>query len=422
MTSFRPRHLELHLSEFLSSFPVTYVNGPRQAGKSTMCQNYIHQIGVPASSYMTLDDSTLLAAAQQTPQAFITGQQNGLRVVDEVQRAPEVFRALKVFVDDLRRKKGGEANGLFLLTGSANVMALPGLADALVGRMAIATLYPFSLSEALGGRGEFVINLLQGKVSPPSVLPVFDITAAIQYATFPSISGKSPKDQNHFFSHGYIRTLVERELRELAEIERLPALQALLHLLAQYIGQPINITDLARRLNLQRPTLTRYLSLLDAVFVRLTVPAWHRKIRRAGTKAPKAYLIDTCMAASLLGRSLEDLLSHDNPMRGPVVENWVATELTKLISHHLIPARLYHYRPRTGRGEVDFIIQHDNGQIAAVEVKAGEHVSTEDFQGLKELQKETGADFMGGVVLYGGNQIVSFGRNLWAVPLIHLSA
>ena len=403
------RQIKNNLLEALTLSPVVFLNGPRQAGKSTLVQKIAND-NFPAE-YVTFDSVTQMAAAVNAPEHFLK-ERKGTLIIDEVQLVPDIFRVLKIVVDELRQKQGGKATGKFLLTGSANIMALPKLSDPLVGRMRILTLYPFSCSEVLGGTGCFIDRLFDTDFQRDD--GKHKLTELIRLATFPEISGAHSQERSSWFD-SYITTILQRDVRTLAEIEKLSVLPNLLRILASRSGGLVNDADIARSAGLNHITARNYKTLLKMLFLTFDVAPWYRNIGKRLVKSPRGYVTDTLLLCHLLQYELENLEKNRPELFGHVLENFVAAELIKLISASNNNLNIFHFRTSDNK-EVDFVLEKPNGQLAAIEVKSRDHVNAPDFIGLKVLQQLTGNDFICGIVLYRGREVVPFGKNLWAVP------
>ena len=410
-----PRYITPKLLGALRISPVVFLNGARQSGKSTLVQNLIassEKAETFPSTYISLDRAVQMAAAVAAPEAFLTAQKDGL-IIDEVQMVPELFRALKVVVDELRLNDKEHANGKYLLTGSANILALPKLSDPLVGRMTVLTLYPFSTAEASEGKGNGLEKLLAMDFSGMADRGI-SLLQVIQLGTFFEIVDVVAKECSIWFNR-YLTTRLQRDVRQLAELDKISILPNLLRVLAVRAGGLINDSDISREVGLNSVTGKFYRSILKMMFLSFDVQPWHRNIGKRLVKAPKGYLIDTLLLCHMLDLNLEDMYQNKPDLFGYVVENFVATELTKLLSFGNIRAQLLHFRTSDGK-EVDFILERPDGSVFAIEIKRAESVSMHDFKGIQTLADLTGKDFSGGVVLYAGKDVVPFGKNLWAVP------
>ena len=407
------RQLKNKLLNALGANAVVYLNGSRQVGKSTLVQK-LAKTEFPAE-YVTFDSTTQMIAASNAPEAYLKARKGSL-IIDEVQLVPEVFRALKIVVDELRQTHDFNLKGRFLLTGSANIMALPQLSDALVGRMSVLTLYPFSSAEVISGAGDFLNCLFKQEFTLDN--EAHKLLDIISKATYPEISGVSTKKRMSWLD-SYLTTILQRDVRALAEIAKLSILPNLLRIIAARAGGLINDADIARDAGLNAVTNRNYKTLLRMLFLSFEVDPWHRNIGKRLVKAKKGYITDTLLLCHLLQYELGDLEVNRPEIFGHVLENFVGTELLKLISIHESAVSLYHFRTSDGK-EVDFVLEKPNGALAGIEVKARDNVEIADFKGLKELQSHIGDDFICGIVLYRGKDVVPFGERLWAVPIANL--
>lgn len=408
------RKLSKNVLFALEQAPVVFVNGPRQAGKSTLVQMCAEK-DCPAD-YITFDNITQMAAAAFSPHSFLAERERPV-ILDEVQMVPEIFRALKIVVDELRLKDGKPRNGRFLLTGSANIMALPKLSDPLVGRMSIKTLYPFSACEILGGRGDFLDGLFSCDLSKSQKAQA-SVNDALRLATFPEISGKKARERTEWFD-GYLTTILQRDVRMISGLEKIALLPTLLRALATRTGSLLNDADIARSVALNAVTSKNYRGILQAMFLTFDIPPWYRNIGKRLVKSSKGYFVDTLLLCHLLDWRLEDLRERKPDLYGHVIENFVATELIKILSFSDSRAQLLHFRTGDGK-EVDFVLERPDGTLAAIEVKTSDTVIASDFRGLKVLQGVAPNDFKCGIVLYAGKDVVTFGDRLFAVPLDRL--
>ncbi len=405
------RKLATSILDALQAFPVVYVNGPRQAGKSTLVQS-LAQNDWPAE-YVTFDEATMMGAAEANPESFLRAYQDRL-ILDEVQMAPALFRALKLLADEARRADKARANGRYLLTGSANIMALPKLSDALVGRMSVLTLLPLSALEIAKGAGGFLPSLMSNSFKPATVRRKHALVDVIRRATFPEITNDDD-DRGRWFE-SYITTILQRDVRQIADIAKLGVLPNLLKVLAGRAGGLINDADISRAIGQNSVTAKNYRILLQMMFLTFDVKPWYRSTGKRLVKSPKGYLMDTALLCHLEQIDLAKSERQDPHIFGHVFENFVATELLKQLTSSEEKAELYHFRTSDGK-EVDFVLERRDGRLAAIEVKGRDAVSVADFKGLKELSSLIGDDFICGIVLYRGNKIVPFEENMWAVPV-----
>ncbi len=411
--TYLPRHLAPSVREALDDFPCVFINGPRQSGKTTLARMIWPDV---RASYVNFDDAAALAIASASPESFLSGFEGKL-ILDEIQLAPELYRALKSSIDTGRAQLKGKLSGLYILTGSTNILALPKLSDALVGRMIIKTLYPLSAAEIHKSKDGFIARLKAGDFKAGSV-PKYDVVGAIQKATFPEIREARPAARADWF-RSYISTLIQRDVQHIMDIEKTTLLPQLLRLMATRVGGILNEADLARSVKENAVTTKRYRTILDLLFLTVTVPPWFRNAGKRLVKSPKTYLIDTNMACHMLGRDLEDIEKSDPNLFGHLLENFVATELLKQISQPLHQSDLHHFRTGEGK-EVDFVVEFPDGKVVGIEVKSADVVTKQDCAGLLELQDIAGKDFAQGCILYRGKQILKIADKIWAIPMSEL--
>ncbi len=400
------RRAEAQVAEALTDTRVVSINGARQVGKSTLAKLAAAAAVQPA--IRLLDDPATLRAARDDPAGFV--EHDGLMVIDEIQLAPELFRAIKVVVDSDPRP------GRFLLTASARILALRDLPDALPGRMEIFELWPFSQGEIDGGPDRFVdAAFAHGPALEfRSELNRRDYLDRVVRGGYPEAVRRPPRRRVAFFD-SYLSTLIERDVSELALIERRGELRRLLALLAGRSGGLLVPAVLAARSGIPRTTLTRYLELLAAVFLIKEVPAWSAGSTQRAIGTPKLAYVDSGVACHLLGQDAVRL-GEPGGAAGPMVENFVLAELARQLSWNEQRARLHHYRTRDGV-EVDAVLETADGRIVGVEVKAGATIRTEDLAGLRHLASRVGSRFVAGYVLYTGRQTLPFGDRLRAMPI-----
>ncbi len=408
----KKRQLVKKLKQSLEVSPIVYLNGMRQSGKSTLVLSLIESGQIDAE-YITFDNPTQMYAAASAPDAFLRAMKKSV-VIDEVQLVPEIFRVLKTLVDDMRFENKGKVSGKYLLTGSANIMGLPKMSDPLVGRMVPITLYPFSGSEIIGSEGKFIDNLFEKKFQKNREMDI-DILDVMRKATFPEISGQH-YDTREIWFNGYLTTLLQRDVRALAQLEKIAIIPQLFKVLASRVGNLINESEIGRELQLNSVTTKTYRNILKLMFLVFDIEPWSRNLGKRLVKSPKGYIGDTLLMCHLLGIHLETLPVVDSKLFGHVLENFVATELKKLLSFSDKRLDLYHFRTQDGK-EVDFVIEKPSGEVAGIEVKASESLKTDDFKGLRILKAEVGKKFCAGVILYRGKDVVAFEEDLYAVPL-----
>lgn len=406
------RHIAPLLLEALADTPVVLLNGARQTGKSTLAQSLRE---ATPRRYLTLDDHTTLAAARSDPAGFIAALA-GPVVIDEIQRAPELFLAIKAAVD--RDRARGQVAGRFLLTGSANVMLLPALADSLAGRMEIVALTPLSCAERAGdpqlNRAEWLFDGdFRTRPLPPCERDVFIDTLLV--GGFPeAVARNTPRRRQAWFD-SYLQAVLQRDVRELAKLEQFTELPNLVQLLAHRSASLLNFAELARSSGLAQTTLKRYFTLLETLFLIHRLPAWERNPAKRLVKAPKVFLPDSGLLAHLNGHTADTLTTAPG-LPGALVETFVCAELLKHLAFSTRGLSLWHYRTQTG-SEVDFLLEDRHGRLTGIEIKAAATVDGKDFKGLRHLQETEPERFQRGIVLYTGRECVAFGEGLYAVPM-----
>lgn len=402
------RHIATLLSEALADTPVVVLNGARQTGKSTLAQALE---GQTLRRYLTLDDQTTLAAAKNNPEGFIAGL-SGPVVLDEIQRAPELFLAIKADVDRNRTP------GRFLLTGSANVLLLPGLADSLAGRMEILSLLPLSRAEIAGdpdsNRAEWLFDgdLNDCTITPTERDAFIDILLT---GGFPEATARATARRRDAWFDSYLQAVLQRDVRELANLEQLIEIPNLVKLLAHRSASLLNFAELSRTSGLAQSTLKRYFALLETLFLVHRLPAWERNPTKRLVKAPKIFLPDCGLLAWLRGDTSSSIQNAAG-IPGALVETFVLGELLKHLAFSTRGLSLWHYRTQTGI-EVDFLLEDRQGRLTGIEVKAAASVDAKAFKGLRHLQETEPERFARGIVLYTGREIIPFGDNLFAVPM-----
>lgn len=400
------RHLSSRVRDAAADTPVVFLQGARQTGKSTLLKALLEEQGGPR--YVTLDDPSMAASARADPVGFLAGL-GGRAAIDEVQACPELFGAIKLDVDRNRTP------GRYLLSGSANALVVPELARALTGRVELLTLRGFSQGEIAGVREDFVDWIFSGQPPTDELEGVRNLPARITTGGFPEIVARRGAERRAAWFDSYVATLLQRDVRDLAQIEGLGQLPDLIRLCAARSGSLMNHAEFSRTLGLPQTTLKRYFTLLEAVFLVQRVPAWSANLGKRLVRTPKLYLLDTGLACHLQGFTAESW-EDANTRRGPLLENFVFSELDKQLGWARTRATLHHYRSHGG-DEVDFLLEDARGRIAAIEVKASASVSTSDVAPIRKLSAELGERFVRGVVLYAGREVVPFARNVHALPL-----
>lgn len=360
-------------------------------------------------SYISFDDDVLRASVQADTVGFGADLPDKV-VLDEVQRVPELFTALKVAVDRDRRP------GRYILTGSANVLLLPRLADSLAGRMEILRLHPLAQSELAAKQPDFLDALFgEGFKTNQRARLGKDLAERIAAGGYPAALARPLSRRRVTWYRDYIETLVQRDVRDMARISSLDVLPRLLALAAGQTARLLNVADLAAPFQLSRPTIRDYVTLLARVFLLEELQPWHNNRLSRLIKTPKLHLGDTGLACALLGVDAAALWA-DRSLLGQLLETFVFQELRRHASWRDDPITFYHFRDKDGV-EVDIVLEGSGQRVAGVEVKAAATVTAKDFCGLRKLRESAGERFAGGVVLYDGEVTTPFGDKLFAVPI-----
>jgi predicted AAA+ superfamily ATPase len=404
-----PRLAEDSLAEALADTPVVIVHGPRQCGKTTLATRVGKRLGF---EYVNLDDDAARRAAQDDPAGFVARLPERT-IIDEMQRAPELFLPLKIEVD--RRRVPGR----FLLTGSANVLLLPKVADSLAGRMGSIRLHPMAQCEIERREPKFLRALMQGDFKIRSSPRLGEeLASRIAAGGFPAALARSTPARRRQWYADYIDAMVQRDLRDISRIGSLRSIPKLLKLAASQTARLINVSDLAAPFQISRPTIRDYVTLLERIFLVDELQPWHSNRLKRLVKTPKLHLADSGLACALLGITAADLW-QDRTMLGQLLETFVYGELRRQASGVSEPVEFSHYRDKDG-AEVDIVIEHVGARVSGVEVKASSTVHPTDFRGLRRLREATGKRFVCGVVLYDGEMTVGFGDDMFAVPIAAL--
>jgi len=402
----RPRFALPRLLESLTDTPVVLIHGPRQCGKTTLAQIVGREQGY---TYFSFDEDVIRAAAVADPAGFVADLPERA-ILDEIQRVPSLFTALKIAVDRQRTP------GRFLVTGSANVLLVPTLSDSLAGRMGILRLHPLAQCELDGRAPDFLDRLFAVDFTMQTHERLGrDLAERICAGGYPAALARATRRRRATWYRDYIETLVQRDVRALSRINSLDALPRLLTLVAGQTARLANISDLAAPFQMSRPTIRDYVTLLERVFLVETLPPWHTNRLSRLIKTPKLHIGDTGVACALLGLDADALLK-DRAVLGQLLETFVFQELHRQASWRDDDIRFHHFRDKDGY-EVDIVLERGAGQIAGIEVKASATVTTADFRGLRRLRDGAGKGFTSGVVLYDGETSVGFGDGLWAIPI-----
>lgn len=407
----RNRLIQSRITTALTDTPVVAINGPRQSGKTTLAK----ALAGTTHRYLTLDDETVLAAVKRDPIGVVRSLDRA--VIDEIQRAPALLLAVKQSVDDDRRP------GRFLITGSANLLTMPRAQESLAGRIELVTLLPFAQAEIRNGASAgFIDAVLNGRLPKDAERDVTgdQLIEMVLTGGYPESLERRDQGRRAAWCRQYLNAIVQRDLPDIAAVEKPIAVRRLVNALVFQVGQLTNFSVLAGQLGLSSPTADSYFRLLEQLFIVRRLEAWHRNGLNRLIKTPKIHFYDSGLAASCRNLSLEKLRADRKPL-GALLEGFVFAELLRLASAMEEPIHFSHYRDKD-QVEVDFVAENDAGALAGIEVKAAATVNSDDFAGLRKLRAAVGDDFRLGVVLYDGDEILPFGKRLWAAPVSMLWA
>lgn len=398
------------VDEALTDTRVVLVNGARQCGKSTLVAQIARQ---REAAWRSLDDAATRQAAVLDPTGFVA-KSDEMMIIDEVQRAPELLLSIKESVDFIDSRPGR-----FLLTGSARVLRLRSVPDALPGRVETIELWPLSQGEIDGHPDGFVDAVFTRgpELRHESTEDRAGYLTRVARGGFPEAVAREGRRRERFLD-SYVADLINRDVVQLTEIERGPEMHKLARLVAARSGQLLVPGTLGRDLGLSRQTVNRYLTLLEEVFLLKRIPAWSRNLSARAASTPKAAMVDSGIATNLLRQDASSLRQIGSPL-GALLEGFVAMEIARQLTWSEQWVDLSHYRTKDG-AEVDLVLENRRGQVVGIEVKAASTVRGEDFRGLRHIADRIGDDFLVGIVLYTGNLTLPFGPRMRAVPLAAL--
>lgn len=403
------RPLAASLRAALKDTPVVCLLGPRQSGKSTLART----LG-PRYAYVSLDDAAALAFAQSDPAGFVAALPDPV-ILDEVQRVPELLRTIKLAVDKDRRP------GRFVLTGSANLLLLPKLGDSLAGRMEVVHLHPLTAAEQARKPGRFLSELLEGRIKAQVIASKAEATLAVAERVvsggFPEAVARSGA-RARAWHREYLRTLIERDVQDVARVRDANAVGRLLEMLALRTAELLNVSSLGNDLDLRRETVEHYIAVCERLFLVRRLLPWHRNDAKRLVKTPKVYLVDSGLASTIIGLNAADWSARRDRF-GPLLESFVVQQFVAQAGWTDPDLRFWHYRDKD-QVEVDLVITRGR-DTWGIEVKAAATATPADGRGLRRLAEQCGRDYRGGVLLYAGQSTFPLdpAGNL-AVPLARL--
>lgn len=398
-----PRLVEQRVADAMLDTRVVMIVGPRQSGKTTLAKKMANA----EMEYFTLDNATTLDAAQQDPVGFVRGMDRA--IIDEVQRAPELLLAIKESVDTDQRP------GRFLLTGSANLMTLPRVADSLAGRMEVVRLLPLAQSEIRTSGSSFLLDAFRNEARAGDSIVADDLMAAVLAGGYPEALGRKTWSRKQDWYVDYIQAIVQRDVRDVAQIEQIAQMPRLLRILAEHSGQLVNYSGIGATIGMNHITTQKYVGIFESLFLARTLQPWFSNKLKRLTKTPKIHFLDSGLLAALRDLSL-DRLRAERGQFGPLLETFVFAEILKLASGGEERFEFSHFRDKQ-QNEVDIVIEDRRGRVVGIEVKAAASVSNSDFSGLRILADACGERFVSGIVLYDHQKVIPFGERLSAVPI-----
>jgi hypothetical protein len=399
------RLVEDTIARALRDTRVVLVVGPRQAGKTTLMRRYI----ADDRPYLTLDDRATLDRARTDPVAFIRGLDRA--IIDEIQRAPELMLAIKESVD------GDTRPGRFLLTGSANVMALPTIGDSLAGRIEIVTLLPLAQAEIAGTPGRMIERLFAGEGPVLRGRAVYGepLVEAVLAGGYPEALRRSTAERRSLWHEDYLALVLDRDVRDIAHLEQLDRLPILMRMLGEQAGQLVNMNALAVALGLSAPTVQRYVTVLERMFLLRQIRPWFSNRLSRLIKSPKLHLLDSGLLAALREANAAGIAT-DRGRFGPLLESFAVGEVLKALGWSKVRAQVSHFRTKD-RDEVDLVLEDRRGRIVGIEVKAAATLRPGDFSGLRKLQEAAGSRFVQGVLLHDHDRVTPYNEKIRAAPV-----
>lgn len=399
-----PRFSAELVTTALKDTPVVMVTGPRQSGKTTLVRDLV----AGNREFITLDDDTLLAAARNDPTGLVRVLDR--TTIDEVQRVPDLLRAIKKSVDDDRRP------GRFLLTGAANILTLPQVSESLAGRMEVVNLLPLSRAEVRGKRPTFLKAAFDGRLVNPAEAMIGDeLVQAVLIGGYPEMLRRRDPKRRQTWARDYVKAIVQRDVRDIADIEKLDQMPRLLQVLAHHSGQLTNFTQIGGQIGFDDKTTRKYVAILEQLFLVRRVEPWFRNPLKRLIKTPKLHFLDSGLLSALLGTTHERV-AKDRSIFGALLETFVISEILKQVYWFDESCTIWHYRDKD-QDEVDLVTETGSGALVGIEVKASATANAGDFKGLRKLADACGDDFKLGLLLFDGERAVPFGERLFAAPV-----
>lgn len=394
------------IEKYIKIRRVLLLSGARQCGKTTLAK----ELASKNTLYRTLDDLAVRKIAENDPAGFVQHPENGMLMIDEIQRVPELLSAIKLVVDEDTRP------GQYLLTGSANIQSLPSVQESLAGRITKIRLRPLTQGEIVGAKPNFIERVFHDAGSINFSNPI-DRKTIMSYALrggFPEAIKLEPEDRRQWHLD-YIHSLLERDLQDITKITQHHEMRELIRILAAWSGKFMDISAIGSGLSIRRPTIESYINALETLYMVERVYPWTRTDYERIGKQTKIYMTDSGMMSAILGYRL-DQIEMDADRSGKLIETFLFNELAAMLDASNGKYQLFHYRDREKR-EIDFLIERDDGALLGIEIKAGSAISEADFKHLSWFRDNVAKNKFTGVVLYTGSQSGSMGKQLYAIPM-----
>lgn len=399
------RYIQKNVTEALEDTRVVLIVGPRQAGKTTLVRQFVSE----DRPYLTLDDPATLNRAKADPVEFVRSLNKA--VIDEIQRAPELMIVIKESVDRDTRP------GRFLLTGSANVMALPTVGDSLAGRIEIVTMLPLSQAEITGAPGRMIDRLFTGEGPALQGSAVYgdELLQAVLKGGYPEALRRSSASRRSIWLQDYLALVLDRDVRDIANIEQLDKLPMLMRMLSEQAGQLVNLRAHSVALGISAPTVQRYVTILERMFLLRQIRPWFSNRLSRLIKSPKLHMLDSGLLATLRDANSANIAA-DRSRLGPLLESFVVSEVLKSLSWSETRADISHFRTKD-QDEVDLVLEDSRGRIVGIEVKSAATLRARDFSGLQKLQEAAGEKFVQGVLLHDHDRVTPHSEKIRAAPV-----
>jgi len=410
---FIQRNIKPYILELLESFKIVTIAGPRQSGKTTLSKEIAKELGF---SYYTMDDETILKAAKDDPITFAKQLSKTPCVIDEIQMAIELVKALKMVVDEENR------NGMFLLTGSADLFKMSAINESLAGRMVSVNLFPFSQYELQYKSDNLIDMLFSGTITDTNfkAVSVENQVDIMVKGGFAAVYNKSERVSNAWFE-SYITARIEKDLSLIKRVsqENKSEIFKLLALLAHTNANLLKYNSLSQHLAIKDMTVKSDIEILEALYLVKRVNPYFTNRGKREVKTPKIHFTDTGLASHLLGIDKEALLITQREQLGNLVENFIYTELLKHTTCSHKTTKIYHYRDADY--EVDFVLEQSNTNIVGIEVKSSTNIKSSELRGLVKLAQNSGELFKGGFIFYMGEHIVPMQKDGYKFLVLPIS-